>query len=150
MCDHLWHLWPTWGQFCFAKNWKKSRETNEVSNSKLWKFVTVTNVANGHTLRLTGTNPLSISVWIPDQNDSHDLFVQWLKGLGHRRKKERKRKKERWRHVTRKSLTRNRERKNCCGTIPIVLRSGTVSWVLSEYLGPPHLLSSVISWVFAT
>jgi len=51
MCDHLWHLWPKCDQICFAKNTKKKiRETNQVTMSKLWHFVTVANVSKGHTL----------------------------------------------------------------------------------------------------
>ena len=34
--------------------------------------MTATNVTNGHTLSVTGTKPVSVSVWNPDQNDSHN------------------------------------------------------------------------------
>ena len=71
ICEHLWHLWPKCDRICFAKKTqKKLRETNQVTNSKwLWHFVTITNVTNCHTLNVTGTNPISVSICNPDQND---------------------------------------------------------------------------------
>ena len=54
MCNHLWHLWPKCDQICYAKNMKESRETHQVSNSKLWHSRVVT-VTNCHTMNMTGT-----------------------------------------------------------------------------------------------
>jgi len=59
----------------FPKKPKKNPERlTEVTNSKLWHLVTVTNVTNGHTLNVTNTNPVSVSVWNPDQNDPEDFW----------------------------------------------------------------------------
>ena len=70
MCDHSWHLWQKCDQICFAKKTNNNTErVTEVTYSKLWHFVTFTNVTNGHTLNVIGTNPVSISIWNLDQND---------------------------------------------------------------------------------
>ena len=69
------HLWPKCDQMCFARKTNKNSEhVTNVTDSKLWHFVTVKNVTNGHTLSVTGTNPVSGSVWNPDQNDSHFTY----------------------------------------------------------------------------
>jgi len=47
ICNHLWHLSPKCDQICFAKKTKKKPErVTEATNSKLWHFVTVTNVTH--------------------------------------------------------------------------------------------------------
>ena len=64
------------------KNPKNQERVSEVTKSKLWHFVTVTNVTNGHTLNVIGTTPVSISVWNPDQNDfdcpKRSTKIQWV------------------------------------------------------------------------
>jgi len=43
--------------------------------------VTVTNVTNCHTLNMTGTHPVSVSVWNLDQNDSKSGGVATISRL---------------------------------------------------------------------
>jgi len=55
MCDHLCYLWPKCGQMCRATT-KILERVTEVKYSKLWHFMTVTSVANCHTLSGTVQN----------------------------------------------------------------------------------------------
>jgi len=72
ICDHFWHVWPKCDQNCFAKKTQKNPErVTKVTDSKLWHFVNGTNFSNGHTLSVTRTSPVSVSVWNLDRIDSH-------------------------------------------------------------------------------
>ena len=47
ICDHLWHLWTKCDQISFAKTTKtKPEQMTEVTNRRLWHFVTVTHVTH--------------------------------------------------------------------------------------------------------
>jgi len=80
MYDNLRHLWPKCDQSCYAKKTTKNTErVTGVTDSKLWQIVTVTNVTNGLTLSVTGTKPVSVSVWNPGRNGSKACHMyEWV------------------------------------------------------------------------
>jgi len=68
ICDHLWYLCPKCDQTCFAKkNWKKNRACDWGHKCKIVRFC---NRHKCHTLSVTSTKPVSVSVWNPDRNGS--------------------------------------------------------------------------------